>query len=128
MLNLSEHHQLTSTCWSMHTAPRPEPPLPLRGDKTGSEICSHNSFRLQCACDCVSDKPDIFREVRRVKFLRKRMWSRRQKHGNSGTHPAALAAPGVNCCLETKQRSSLFYPPFLFIPALKPTIFIMICC
>lgn len=62
-------------------------------------------------CDCVSEgrvNPDVFREVRRVKFLRKRMWRRRQKHGNLGTHPAALAAPSVNCCLETKQRSSLF--------------------
>lgn len=36
--------------------------------------------------------------------------TRRQKHGNSGTHPAALlAAARVNCCLETKQLSSHFF-------------------
>lgn len=80
--------------------------------------------------ECVSVgrvNPDIFRKVKQVKFLRKRMWRRRQKHGNSGTHPAALAAPSVNCCLETKQLSSLFFFLFLslFIVAAKPTIFIM---
>lgn len=86
-----------------------------RQKKRASEMCSHEGFRLQCAVSEGRVNPDIFREVSRVKFLRKRMWRRRQKHGNSGTHPAAPAAPGVNCCLETKQRSSLFFSSLRFL-------------
>lgn len=55
------------------------------------------------------------------------MRSRRQKHGNLGTHPAAPAAPSVSCCLETEERSSLF-SSLSFLLACKPAIFILICC
>lgn len=91
----------------------PRLPLWWRCKKRGSEICSQR-LSITVHWGCVSEgrvNPDIFQEV---KFLRKRMWRRRQKHGNSGTHPAALAAPSVNCCLETKQRSSLFSSLFSF--------------
>lgn len=91
----------------------PRLPLWWRCKKRGSEVCSQR-LSITVHWGCVSEgrvNPDIFQEV---KFLRKRMWRRRQKHGNSGTHPAALAAPSVNCCLETKQRSSLFSSPFSF--------------
>lgn len=61
------------------------------GYKSTCVRCSQRAFRLQCGC--VSEgrvNPDMFREVSRVKFLRKRMWRRRQKHGNSReTQPAA---------------------------------------
>lgn len=93
----------------------PRLPLHWRCKKGSSEIFCSQRLSITVHWECVSVgrvNPDIFRKVKRVKFLRKRMWRRRQKHGNSGTHPAALAAPSVNCCLETKQLSSFFF----FVP------------